>query len=226
MSYFKDRAEAGQKLAGALSDYKSQENTQILALPRGGIPIAYEIASQLRLPLNVFLVRKLGVPDHEELAMGAIAEENICILNQKLIEQLRINEEQIQKVYEKEKEELKRRLQLYRKNLPLPSLKDKNIILVDDGVATGATLKAVIHALKNFHPANIIIAVPVASKESLLDLSPLVQKIICLIAPENFYGVGSWYESFEQTNDETVIHLLNKAKDDMQQEANEREYRW
>lgn len=210
MFRYKNRAEAGKILASELSSYRNMRDIVVLALPRGGVPVAAEIAYYLNLPLNIFLVRKLGVPNHEEVAMGAIAEGNICILNNDLIEQLKINNEQIQKVIYQEKQELARRLQLYRQNKKLPSLQQKTIILVDDGIATGASIKAAITALRLLQPKEIILAAPVASKESIFALSSLVNLIICPLLPDNFYGVGQWYEDFTQTTDEEVTHLLAK----------------
>lgn len=208
---FQNRVEAGQALAALLLDYADNAESIILALPRGGVPIAYQIALKLHLPLNLFLVRKLGVPGHEELAMGALAEENICVLNQDLIKQLAIPNAKIQEVIQQEELELRRRLQLYRHGKKLPSLYQKIIILVDDGIATGATVKAAIEALQTMQPQQIILAVPVASQSSLFELNPLVTKIVCPLLPEPFYGVGQWYQDFSQTSDEEVISLLEKA---------------
>lgn len=181
-------------------------------MPRGGVPVAYEIALALRLPMTVFLVRKLGVPRHGELAMGAIAEQGVCILNNPLIEQLGITEEQIQFIKNQEQQELERRIQCYRQGQSLASLYGKTIILVDDGIATGSTLKAAILTLNRLKPEKIVLAVPLASKESLEKLAPLVTEIVCLMTPAPFYSVGQWYESFLQTSDEEVIFLLKNRK--------------
>lgn len=208
MRIFNDRIDAGQQLSARLSCYKDQTNTIILALPRGGVPVAFEVAKMLHLPMTVFLVRKLGVIGQEELAMGAVAEGGICFRNQELIDQLGITEQKIHFVLNKEKQELNRRLQYYRQGCPLPALKNKTIILIDDGIATGATFKAVIMALKNLKPKKIILAVPVASSDSLQETSLLVDETVCLITPEPFYGVGQWYKYFDQTTDDEVLNLL------------------
>lgn len=211
MNFFKDRADAGKQLAEKLLRYQHKDHTLILALPRGGVPVAFEIAKILHAPITVFLVRKLGVPGHEELAMGAIAEGNTYLLNQTLIDQLDIQPWQISLIVEKEKQELSRRLQRYRHGKELPSLKNKTIILVDDGIATGATFKAAIQGLKRLKPKKLIVATPVASKDSLEEIRPLVDEVVCLAVPEPFYGVGQWYEQFDQTTDEEVLHFLKAA---------------
>ncbi|AJC49469.1 phosphoribosyltransferase [Allofrancisella guangzhouensis] len=211
MNLFKSRADAGQRLAEKLTTYKGKENVLVLALPRGGVPVAFEIANTLQIPMTVFLVRKLGVPGHEEFAMGAISEEDICILDHSLIQQLNIPKEQIHRVLQKEKQELERRLDKYRQNKKLPPLKDKIIILVDDGIATGNTLKAAVQALKTLKPKKIVLAAPVASSDSIQKLSLLVDEIICLATPEPFYGVGQWYRNFQQTTDVEVLRLLQNS---------------
>lgn len=211
MSLFKNRIDAGKQLAGKLLVYQNKKDTLLLALPRGGVPIAFEIAKVLNLPMTVFLVRKLGVPGHEEFAMGALAEGNIQVLNKNLVQQLRITEQQIQRVVQKEQRELSRRLQLYRDGKNLPDLKNKTVILVDDGIATGSTFKAAIQALKVIEPKKLIIASPVASQDSLDEVASLVDETIRLATPEPFYGVGQWYEHFDQTSDEEVLHLLKSA---------------
>lgn len=212
MMRFRDRTDAGQQLAQKLGQYQSQKDTLILALPRGGVPIAYELTTALNLPMSIFLVRKLGVPWHEELAMGALAEKDICILNKSLITQLGITEAQIQTILEKEQKELVRRLQCYRQGRPLPNLQDKTVILVDDGIATGASLKTAIRSIETFQPKNIVLAVPVASRDSIQELTPHVSKFICLITPEVFSGVGEYYEKFEQMTDEEVLNILSRLQ--------------
>jgi predicted phosphoribosyltransferase len=167
VSLFRNRTDAGQRLAQKLLGYTNKKDLLILALPRGGVPVAFEIATVLRAPMTVFLVRKLGVPGHEEFAMGAIAEGGICLLNSNVMQQLNITEQDIQATLKKERQELDRRLQYYRQGKQLAALYDKRIILVDDGIATGATFKAAIQALKLLRPKKIILAAPVASKESL-----------------------------------------------------------
>lgn len=211
MSLFKNRTDAGQQLAKKLLHYKNKKDVLVLALPRGGVPIAFEIATALHVPMTVFLVRKLGVPGHEELAMGAISEGNVFTLNQKLMQQLHISEEDIQYGLKKEQQELTRRLQHYRQGKQLPKLDNNTVILVDDGIATGATFKAATQALKTLHPKKIIVATPVASKDSLREIASSVDEVVCLATPEPFYGVGQWYQHFDQTSDKEVIHLLQSV---------------
>ena len=211
MSIFKDRIEAGQQLAKELLAYRNKKDLLILALPRGGVPVAFEIAKLLHAPITVFLVRKLGVPGQEELAMGAIAEGNINILDNELIHYLNITEQQVQHVLQKEQHELTRRLQHYRLGKPLPALNNKVIVLVDDGIATGATFKAAIQALKILKPKRLIVATPVASQSSLQEITALVDETVCLATPEPFYSIGQWYQYFDQTNDEEVLNLLQAS---------------
>lgn len=209
MKRFIDRSDAGQQLAHALEGKPELlANAIILALPRGGVPVAYEIARRFSLPMTVFLVRKLGVPGNEEVAMGAIAEGNICILNEPLIASSHVKEHQLQTTFQREKNELERRLQRYRAGQPLPSVEGKPVILVDDGIATWATVKAAVSALKMLQPKKIVLAVPVASQDSIQGLSSLVDEVICLATPMPFYGVGWWYQSFQQTTDQEVLALL------------------
>lgn len=211
MDIFTNRSDAGRRLSENLLSYRNHAQLIVLALPRGGVPVAFEIAKKLCVPMAVFLVRKLGVPGHEEVAIGAIAEGDVRILDQDLIMRLNITEQQVQNVLKKETQELKRRLQQYRHGESLPDLKEKTVILVDDGIATGFTLTAAIMAVKKLNPKKIIVAVPVASQESLQELSLLVDEVVCLMTPEPFYGVGQWYQRFDQTTDEEVIHLLQLA---------------
>ena len=163
-------------------------------MPRGGVPVAYEVAKALSIPLDVFIVRKLGVPGHEELAMGALAAGGIVMFNEPLMDQLHIDQAAIHQVVESEQKELLRREQLYRGNRPFPQLLDKTVILIDDGIATGSTIKAAIKALKRFKPSSIIIAVPVAARETYEDMAKLVDKIICPLKPTPFHAVGLWYD--------------------------------
>ncbi|MGQ3891257.1 phosphoribosyltransferase [Legionella sp. CNM-4043-24] len=211
MDKFIDRFDAGIFLAENLKEYANKPNVIILALPRGGVPVAYEIATALSVPLDVFIVRKLGLPGHEELALGAIASGDTIFFNEPLMSQLNINRLSIQHVVEKEQEELLRREHLYRGNRFFPNLKEKTIILVDDGIATGSTMKAAIKALRKHNPASIVIAVPVAAYSTCEELAPLVDKIVCPLKPIDFYAVGLWYEQFPQTSDNEVIELLKKS---------------
>jgi len=212
MNKFVDRHEAGKILAEQLKQYAKSDNTIVLALPRGGVPVAYEIAKILSLPLDVFIVRKLGVPGHEELAMGAIATGGITVFNDEIVHSLNIPKYAIDQVIQSEKQELQRRDLIYRDNRPFPSLEGKTIILVDDGIATGATMRAAIKALQQQKPANIVIAVPVAAFSTCEEMAKLVDKIVCPLMPHEFYAVGVWYENFSQTSDEEVFELLKKIK--------------
>lgn len=209
---FFDRKDAGLKLAKRLSDYKDDPESIILALPRGGVPVAYEIATQLHLPIDVFLVRKLGVPYYKELAMGAIARGGIIILNSEIIHKLNISQENIDKVIEQETSEMERRQSLYCKGRSLPTIANKNIILIDDGIATGATIMSAILALKKLSPKKIIVAVPVAAESSLFEIKRLVDQLVCLISSEDFLGVSAYYKNFPQTSDEEVCNLLNHGE--------------
>ena len=211
MDKFFDRQEAGIILAKYLHDFANNPNVIILALPRGGVPVASEVATALSAPLDVFIVRKLGVPGHEEFALGAIASGGTVFFNEPVMTQLRLSRISVQHVIEKEQEELLRREHLYRGSRPFPNLKEKTVILIDDGIATGATMRAAIEALRKHKPASIVIAVPVAAYSTCEELAPLVEKIICPLRPIEFYAVGLWYENFPQTSDNEVIELLKKS---------------
>lgn len=205
---YSDRYQAGIVLADLLKDYAGRTDVIILALPRGGVPVAYEIAKKLSLALDIFIVRKLGVPGHEEFAMGAIASGGIVVLNEEVLNTLHIKKDAVNKVLQSEEDELSRRESVYRGNKCFPELMEKTVILVDDGIATGYTMRAAIAALKQKHPAKIIIAVPVAARSTCDELAPLVDILICPLQPANFYAVGLWYNDFSQTTDDEVIKLL------------------
>jgi putative phosphoribosyl transferase len=212
---FRDRAEAGRALARALSHYAGRDNVVVLALPRGGVPVGYEVAKELGAPLDVFLVRKLGVPGHEELAMGAIASGGVLVLDEGVLRWLGISEHQLQKTLAKELDELRRREAAYRGGRPLPDLKGKTVILVDDGLATGASMQAAARAVRRHEPARIVIAVPVASRATCDKFRDEVDEVVCAVTPAPFHAVGNWYEDFSQTTDDEVRELLalNAARD-------------
>lgn len=209
---FPNRAEAGRRLAESLSAYRGREDAIVLGLPRGGVPVAYEVARQLELPLDVFVVRKLGVPGYEELAMGAIASGNVCVLNEDVMRALPNREAILEMVMAQERIELKRRETRYRQDQPPPVLGGRVVILVDDGLATGATMRAAAAALRKQGVAKTVVAVPVGAPETCQELASEVDEIICLIAPASFHGVGQFYEDFSQTTDDEVRDLLAKAR--------------
>jgi len=208
---FRDRTEAGRRLAEQLTAYAERPDVLVLALPRGGVPVAYEVARALRAPLDVFLVRKLGVPGYEELAMGAVATGGVRVLNDQIVAGLRIPDHVIEAVAEAEQQELARRERLYRGDRPLPDVRHRTVILVDDGLATGATMQAAIKALRALQPARIVVAVPTGSPETCEQLKAQADDVICAITPEPFHAVGLWYEDFTQTTDEEVRDLLARA---------------
>lgn len=212
MEKYQDRVEAGIILADQLRAYKDKPDVLVLALPRGGVPVAFQIAKTLHAPLDVFIVRKLGVPGHPELAMGAMAMNNTFVFNDTIIHDLHIPKSAIDAVIAEETQELKRREKVYRGNHPYPSLKDKTIILVDDGIATGATMRAAIKALNQLNPAAIIVAVPVADKSMCEQIELQVDRLICPMQPMQFYAVGAWYVDFAQTEDQEVFSLLEEAR--------------
>ena len=208
---FKDRVEAGQILANQLSKY-AEQNPLVLGLPRGGVPVAFEVAKALRASLDVYIVRKLGVPGHEELAMGAIAVGDVTVLNKSVIKPLRISKNEIEIETRKEKEELKRREALYRSGRPPLNVTNRTVLLVDDGIATGSTIKAAIAALKKQKAARIVVAVPVAPPSTIEELKKEVDEVVCVSTPESFMAISVWYDEFPQTTDEQVRELLQKAE--------------
>jgi putative phosphoribosyl transferase len=208
---FENRVEAGRILAAKLMIYANRPETIVLALPRGGVPIGYEIARALNLPLDVMIVRKLGVPGHEELAMGAIASGGVRVLNRSVIESLRIPSDSLEAVEKREALELMRREATYRGNRHPISLKGKTIILVDDGVATGSTMRVAISALREQRAGRIILATPVAPPTVRWEMEALVEDFVALVMPEDFFGVGQWYNDFTQVSDDTVYELLRKG---------------
>jgi putative phosphoribosyl transferase len=208
---FRDRTEGGQRLAAALQPYAGDPSIVVLGLPRGGVPVAYEVASALHAPLDVFVVRKLGVPGHAELAMGAIARGGVRVINPEVVEPLNISTFTIDAVAERETHELERRERTYRGDLPPANLSGRTVILVDDGLATGSTMRAVVAAVRQYHPARIVVAVPVAARETCERLRSEVDDVVSVIVPQDFHAVSLWYREFEQTTDEEVRRLLMAA---------------
>lgn len=205
---FLNRQDAGQQLAEALKHYSHNSEAIILGLPRGGIPVAYEVAKALSLPLDVYIVRKLGAPYNPEFAIGAIATNGAKVINEEAIKLLSINQQTLEQIIKKEKQELARREALYRGNRPMPVIKDKIVILVDDGLATGATMRAAIASVRQFSPARIVVAVPVAPPEEIYTIHQEADEVVCLHTPSRFSSVGTWYNDFSQTTDEEVKVLL------------------
>ena len=209
---FRDRVEAGRILAGKLKSLVGDDDVIVLALPRGGVPVGFEVAKALGADLDVFLVRKLGVPGHEELAMGAIAGGGIRVLNEPLIQELGISEAAVHRVTVLERQEIERRETQYRDGRTALPVAGRTAILVDDGLATGATMLAAVRALRAQKPARIIIGVPVAAKETCDGFRAHVDDIVCVATPEPLYGVGMWYADFSQTSDEEVREMLDRAR--------------
>jgi putative phosphoribosyl transferase len=213
MQFFRSRSEAGQALAEHVKAV-ADRYAIVLALPRGGVPVAFEVARELRAILDVFLVRKLGMPGQEELALGAIASGGMRVLNRELIDYLQIPESVVEQVSERERAELERREQLYREGRPMVAVKGQTVILVDDGLATGASMMAATRALRQQSPARMVIAVPVAARQTCEELGREVDEIICLATPRNLGAVGMWYHDFSQITDEDVRRLLEQAAHD------------
>lgn len=205
---FKNRTEAGQALATRLTSFANRTDVLVLALPRGGVPVAAEVAKKLNAPLDVFVVRKLGLPDHPELAMGAIATGGVRVINRDVVDGLQIPELVIDAVAAQEQEELARRQQAYRDDLPAPRVHGKTVILVDDGIATGSTMIAAVAALRQLGAGRIVVAAPVIARSTFYEIHNAADEVAAVIAPEEFYGVGQWYEDFSQTSDEEVHQLL------------------
>jgi erythromycin esterase-like protein/predicted phosphoribosyltransferase len=216
---FRDRHDAGRVLAERLAAYANRPDVLVLALPRGGVPVADEVARALGAPLDIFVVRKLGVPGYEELAMGAVATGGVRVLNDQLIERLSIPDHMIDAVTARERQELARRERLYRGGRPPPDMSGRSVILVDDGLATGATMKAAIEALRQQNPARIVVAVPTAAPETCEEMKAKTDDVICAITPEPFDAVGRWYQDFSQTTDEEVSALLARTSTPEHSEA-------
>ena len=213
MAPFRNRRDAGKILAQKLSAYANRADVLVLALPRGGVPVAYEVALALNVPLDILIVRKLGLPGREELAIGAIASAGIRVLNDDIIRVLSIPQEIINIVAQRELQELERREHMYRGDRPAPEVHNRTVILIDDGLATGASMRAAVVALRAQHPARIVIAVPTAAPEICNALEFDVDEIVCAITPKPFLGVGRWYEDFSQVTDEQVQRFLLEANE-------------
>jgi predicted phosphoribosyltransferase len=216
--FFQDRTEAGRFLAQRLWDYENNPKVVVLALPRGGVPVGYEVAQAVKAPLDVFVLRKLGVPGYNELAMGAIATGGIRILNQSVVDYLDISDKVIDLVASREQRELERRERLYRGTRPALDVRGRTVIIVDDGMATGASMRAAVGALRQQQPDKIVVAVPVGARETCdLFAREVDTMCVCAITPEPFDGVGLWYRNFEQTSDEEVRQLLARVKQSQRQ---------
>ncbi|MEN6623460.1 MAG: phosphoribosyltransferase [Smithella sp.] len=213
MFRYKDRVQAGKYLAKKLEQYAKNPDAVVLGLPRGGVVVAYEVARELQLPLDIFLVRKLGVPGYEELAMGAIASGGVRVMNEDVLRMINISQDKIEAAVKKEEKELERREKAYRGDRPGIDLKSKILILIDDGLATGATMRAAVSALYKQQPRKIVMAVPVASPETCESFKSKVDDLVCAMTPAYFHAVGEWYEYFPQNTDEEVQQLLHRAAD-------------
>jgi putative phosphoribosyl transferase len=209
--YFRDRRDAGLVLANNLAKYKDRPDVLVLGLPRGGVPVAYEVARALNAPLDVFIVRKLGVPGQEELGMGAIATGGVRILHEGIIRELGISSQTVETVTINEQMELARREILYRGDQPPTSIEGRMVIVVDDGLATGSTMKAALAALRLQRPARLIVAVPTAPAETVAELRNMADEVVCPLTPEPFYAVGGSYANFSQTTDEEVRNLIRRV---------------
>jgi predicted phosphoribosyltransferase len=207
---FKDRREAGVQLAQRLEQYRGRDDVVVLALPRGGVPVAYEVARALDAPLDIFLVRKLGLPGHAELAMGAIATGGVRVLNDDVVRWYGVPETAIDEVARTEQIELDRRERDYREGRAPIRVEDRTVLLIDDGLATGSTMKAAVQAVRTRHPARVIVAVPVAARDTCRDFEGIADEIVCVRTPEPFSAVGLWYRDFSQTTDEEVRELLDE----------------
>lgn len=211
MMQFEDRREGGRKLAEKLQAYRGRDDVLVLALPRGGVPVAYEVARALDAPLDVFLVRKIGVPGQQELAMGAIASGGVQVLNDRVVSSLGISREAIDETAERERRELQRRMTAYRGDRPEPELEGRTVLLIDDGLATGATMRAAVRAVRQRDPSRVVVAAPSGSSDAAQALAADADDVVCVMTPEPYYAVGAWYRDFSQTTDDEVRELLADA---------------
>jgi putative phosphoribosyl transferase len=207
---FENRRQAGRILGEDLRDYAGRTDVLVLALPRGGVPVAYEVARALKAPLDLFLVRKLGTPGHRELAMGAIASGGVRVLNDDVVRWYGVSPQDIERVAQDEERELVRREQAYREGRAPAPIEGRIVILVDDGLATGSTMRAAVKAVRQLHPSRVVVAVPVGARETCQELSQVADEVICAVTPEPFSAVGQWYVDFDQTSDDEVRRLLSE----------------
>ena len=208
---FRDRIDAGRRLAAELRPYADDPGVIVLALPRGGVPVGYEVARELGAPLDVFLVRKLGVPGREELAMGAIASGGVRVVNREVVRELGLTQEDLDEAAAHELEELRRREEAYRDGRPAPDLHGRTVILVDDGLATGSTMRAAVAAVRRLGPSKVVVAVPVGAAETCREFRSIADEVVCVATPDPFFAVGGWYRDFSQTTDDEVRELLARA---------------
>jgi putative phosphoribosyl transferase len=208
---FRDRRDAGRRLADEVQRFAPSQPV-VLALPRGGVPVAYEVASRLHAPLDVMIVRKLGAPEHPELAMGAIASGGAVVLNDEILKMFHVSEAELRAEVDRQCVELTRRAALYRADMAAPDVRGRTVLLIDDGLATGATMQAAVQALRQYQPAHIVVAVPIAAPEACQLLSHVADEVVCAETPAHFRAVGMWYQNFEQTTDSEVVDLLAASR--------------
>jgi putative phosphoribosyl transferase len=206
-----NRTDAGRRLAGALARYSGRSDVIVLGLPRGGVPVAYEIALAIDAPLDVFVVRKLGLPGHEEFGIGAIASGGVRVVDDAVLRSYGVDADTLDRISDRERLELERRERLYRDDRPFPAMHDRVVILADDGLATGSTMRAAVAALRSEAPREIVVAVPVGAPETCAAMRHIADDVVCLETPDPFYAVGLWYEDFDQTDDAEVHALLERA---------------
>jgi putative phosphoribosyl transferase len=211
MMRFKDRKEAGEILAEHLLHLAAEPDVRVLALPRGGVPVGFEVASRLGAPLDIILVRKIGLPGHEEFAIGAIASSDLSFLNEEVVAKLKVPREKIEEVIRREREEMARRAEAYGAGMN-PNVEGRTVILVDDGLATGSTMRVAVRAVRQKNPTRVVVAVPVASESACADMELEADEVVCVHVPETFYAVGQWYDQFPQTSDQEVEDLLARAR--------------